>query len=90
MKDPVCGKEVEDKKASATASYQGQKYAFCGSECKDKFEKNPERYAQGQSREASGSQSQGRSHNQEGLGGESHGKQGESQQGKQQEHQMKR
>jgi YHS domain-containing protein len=44
MKDPVCGVQVEDKTPS-TSSYKGQKYAFCGKECKDKFDRNPERYA---------------------------------------------
>lgn len=45
-KDPVCGMQVDDKKAMATSTYKGQHYAFCGQECKDKFDKNPERYAQ--------------------------------------------
>jgi YHS domain-containing protein len=45
MKDPVCGMQVDEKKAPATSTYQGQKYAFCGSECKEKFDKNPERFA---------------------------------------------
>lgn len=45
MKDPVCGAQVDEKTATATTTYQGQKYAFCGKDCKEKFDKNPERYA---------------------------------------------
>ena len=44
MKDPVCGMQVDDKKAPATSSYNGQRYVFCGQDCKDKFDQNPSRY----------------------------------------------
>jgi YHS domain-containing protein len=44
-KDPVCGMQVDENKAPATSSYQGKQYAFCGQECKDKFDEQPERYA---------------------------------------------
>jgi Cu+-exporting ATPase len=43
-KDPVCGMQVDPNKAPATSSYKGQKYSFCGQECKDKFDTEPERY----------------------------------------------
>ena len=43
-KDPVCGMEVEGKKAP-TSTYEGKQYAFCGTECKKQFDKNPEKYA---------------------------------------------
>jgi YHS domain-containing protein len=46
MKDPVCGAQVDEKSASATSNYQGRMYAFCGSDCKEKFDKNPQQYAQ--------------------------------------------
>lgn len=45
MKDPVCGAQVDEKTASATSTYQGQKYAFCGTSCKEKFDQNPQRYS---------------------------------------------
>jgi YHS domain-containing protein len=45
-KDPVCGMQVDENKAPATSSYQGRKYSFCGQECKDKFDREPQRYAQ--------------------------------------------
>lgn len=44
-KDPVCGMAVDEKKAAATASYEGQTYYFCSPGCKSKFEKEPGKYA---------------------------------------------
>jgi len=44
-KDPVCGMQVDENKAPASSSYQGKKYAFCGQECKNKFDREPQRYA---------------------------------------------
>jgi YHS domain-containing protein len=44
-KDPVCGMQVDEKKAPATSMHKGEHFAFCGQECKDKFDQNPERYA---------------------------------------------
>jgi P-type Cu+ transporter len=44
-RDPVCGKQVDQNKAPVTSNYQGQKYSFCGQECKDKFDRNPQQYA---------------------------------------------
>ena len=43
-KDPVCGMQVDEKKAPATSTYKGQHYGFCGQECKNQFDQNPERY----------------------------------------------
>jgi P-type Cu+ transporter len=45
-KDPVCGKQVDENKAPATTPYQGKKYSFCGQECKDKFDQQPQNYTQ--------------------------------------------
>ncbi len=53
-KDPVCGAQVDGKNASSTSDYQGQKYSFCGNECKEKFDKSPERYAQSKQQSGSG------------------------------------
>jgi YHS domain-containing protein len=44
-KDPVCGMQVDENKAPATSAYQGKKYSFCGQECKNKFDREPQRYA---------------------------------------------
>lgn len=46
-KDPVCGMTVDEKKAAATASYQGKTYYFCSAGCKVTFEKAPEQYGAG-------------------------------------------
>jgi len=43
-KDPVCGMEVDEKKAAATAVYQGTTYYFCAAACKATFEKTPEKF----------------------------------------------
>jgi len=45
-KDPVCGMQVDENKAPATSTYQGQKYSFCGQECKNKFDQQPQNYTQ--------------------------------------------
>jgi Cu+-exporting ATPase len=44
MKDPVCGMQVDEKKAAATAQYKGRTYYFCSTACKTKFDKNPEQF----------------------------------------------
>ena len=31
--DPVCHMQVDEKKAAATAEYQGQAYYFCSPRC---------------------------------------------------------
>lgn len=43
-KDPVCGMEVSEKNAAATAVYQGRTYYFCSPACKRSFEKDPVKY----------------------------------------------
>lgn len=44
-KDPVCGMQVDEREAKATAEHGGRKVYFCSAECKQKFERNPEQYA---------------------------------------------
>lgn len=39
-KDPVCGMEVDEKKA-LTTQHMGKDYYFCGPGCKKAFEQNP-------------------------------------------------
>jgi YHS domain-containing protein len=43
-KDPVCGMNVDEGRAAATATYRGQTYYFCSRGCKATFEKAPEKY----------------------------------------------
>lgn len=42
--DPCCGTMVDEEKAPAKTGYKGQIYYFCSSACKEKFEKQPDRY----------------------------------------------
>jgi Uncharacterized conserved protein len=44
FKDPVCGKEVTYDTAQARSEYNGQTYYFHSLECKESFDKDPERY----------------------------------------------
>jgi YHS domain-containing protein len=43
-RDPVCGMDVDEQTAAATAEYQGTTYYFCAPGCKKAFEKEPEKY----------------------------------------------
>ena len=43
-KDPVCGMEVDEKKATATSVYHGQTYYFCTQTCKKALEGAQEKY----------------------------------------------
>jgi Cu(I)/Ag(I) efflux system membrane fusion protein len=48
-KDPVCGMDVSPSKAEKTgrrSRFQGKSYYFCSDECKEQFDKSPERYAE--------------------------------------------
>lgn len=42
-KDPVCGMEVDEKKAAAKSEYKGKTYYFCSRGCKVAFDKDPEK-----------------------------------------------
>lgn len=43
--DPVCGMQVDEQEAAGQSDYQGKTYYFCGQGCKQKFDQNPEQYA---------------------------------------------
>ena len=43
-KDPVCGMQVDEKKAAAKAEHLGKTYYFCSEMCKRAFEKEPHKY----------------------------------------------
>jgi len=47
-KDPVCGMEVNEKKAAAKSEYKGKTYYFCAPGCKKAFDKEPEKYLKAQ------------------------------------------
>ena len=43
-RDPVCGMEVDEQQAAATAEHNGTTYYFCAPGCKKAFEKDPHKY----------------------------------------------
>lgn len=45
-KDPVCGMEVDEKKAKATTTYKGKTYYFCAKACKERFDREPEKFVE--------------------------------------------
>jgi len=47
-KDPVCGMEVDEKKAAAKSEHEGKTYYFCAPGCKKAFDENSERYLKAQ------------------------------------------
>jgi len=42
--DPVCGMNVDEKKAKFKSEYKSATYYFCCEACKDAFDKNPQKY----------------------------------------------
>ena len=42
--DPVCGRTVDEAKASAKTEYAGQTYYFCSKDCQNNFELDPAGY----------------------------------------------
>ena len=44
VKDPVCGMDVDPSNDAGHSDYKGQTYHFCGSTCKQKFDRKPEQY----------------------------------------------
>jgi Cu+-exporting ATPase len=44
--DPVCGMEINDKDSAISATHSGKTFHFCSEECKQKFQANPEQYAE--------------------------------------------
>lgn len=43
--DPVCGMQVDEKKAAGESEHNGQQFYFCSAGCKEKFDRNPDQYA---------------------------------------------
>ncbi len=52
-KDPVCGMTV-DEKSPLKSTHAGKNYVFCSASCKEKFDKEPGRYAPPTAGEARG------------------------------------
>jgi Cu+-exporting ATPase len=43
--DPVCGMTVEVAGARYTSAHGGKTFLFCGVGCKERFDREPERYS---------------------------------------------
>jgi len=43
-RDPICGMEVDEKKAAGRSEYQGKTYYFCAVACKKEFDGNPAKH----------------------------------------------
>ena len=44
LKDPVCGMDVTYETAQARTEYDGQTFYFCSLDCKEAFDRDPEKY----------------------------------------------
>jgi len=48
-KDPICGMTVDEKTTKFKSEHMGKTYYFCSQACKTTFDKNPTKYAAGES-----------------------------------------
>ncbi len=44
--DPICKMNVDESKAAAASVHEGKTYYFCSTGCKERFEKEPEKYVE--------------------------------------------
>ncbi|MDP2681461.1 MAG: YHS domain-containing protein [Deltaproteobacteria bacterium] len=49
--DPVCKMTISEEKAIEKTEYNSKTYYFCGKGCKDRFEKEPEKYLRGEKKD---------------------------------------
>ncbi len=45
--DPVCGMEVDEKKAEWVSQHRDRTYYFCSKMCKETFDDDPETFTRG-------------------------------------------
>ncbi|HJS52366.1 MAG TPA: YHS domain-containing protein [Pyrinomonadaceae bacterium] len=45
VKDPVCGMEIDSEDTPAQSEFAGRTYYFCATECKEKFDADPQQFA---------------------------------------------
>jgi Cu+-exporting ATPase len=46
VKDPVCAMQIDPNSIASKSTYEGRIYCFCSSDCRKKFDLDPERYAE--------------------------------------------
>lgn len=44
VQDPVCKMIIEKQNAISVLEYKGETYYFCSEDCKEAFQKDPEKY----------------------------------------------
>jgi YHS domain-containing protein len=44
-RDPVCGMTVSKDSPGASEKYKSHTFYFCSEDCKEQFNKNPDKYA---------------------------------------------
>ena len=49
--DPVCKMTISEEKAIEKTEYNSKTYYFCGKGCKDRFEKDTEKYLRGEKKD---------------------------------------
>ncbi len=54
-KDPVCGMDVTPDKAAAATVHQGRTYYFCSKNCRDRFDREPDKFSSGTGAASAGS-----------------------------------
>jgi putative ABC transport system ATP-binding protein len=45
VRDPVCGMRVDEWSAQIFSEYKNRRYVFCSKRCKERFDKEPDKYA---------------------------------------------
>jgi len=43
-KDPVCGMDIDERKAAGSSEYRGETYYFCAESCKQNFDTEPDKF----------------------------------------------
>jgi YHS domain-containing protein len=44
LRDPVCHMKLDEKRVIVRSEYKGKTYSFCAFFCRERFEKDPEKY----------------------------------------------
>ncbi len=45
--DPICGMDVDEKKAAGSSTHNRKTYYFCSEACKKAFDENPAKHTNG-------------------------------------------
>ncbi len=45
LKDVVCGMQIDERTAAGKSEHRGKTYYFCSNGCKERFDRDPHKYA---------------------------------------------